>query len=55
MIMLLTFTFLLQCVVTCGFTIIVYLASIVYSMTFELPYSNLSSLLLRRESKPKTN
>lgn len=54
MIMLLI-TFLLQCVVTCGFTIIVYLASIVYSMTFELPYSNLSSLLLRRESKPKTN
>lgn len=41
-------------VVSCGFIMIVYLASIVYSMAFEVPYSNLSSLLLRRNSKPKT-
>ncbi|XP_030558156.1 nose resistant to fluoxetine protein 6 [Drosophila novamexicana] len=42
---------LMLCVVSCGFTVIVYLTSIVFSMAFELPYSNLSSLLL---SKPKT-
>ncbi|KAH8365985.1 hypothetical protein KR093_007917, partial [Drosophila rubida] len=41
------------CVVTCGFAVIVYLASIVFSLAFELPYSNLSSLLLRREAKPQ--
>ncbi|KAL7737376.1 hypothetical protein ACLKA6_012986 [Drosophila palustris] len=41
-------------VVICGFTMIVYLASVVYSMAFEVPYSNLSSLLLRRPCKPKT-
>ncbi|XP_017840105.1 nose resistant to fluoxetine protein 6 [Drosophila busckii] len=39
------------CVVTCGFAVIVYLAAIVYSLAFELPYSNLSSLLLRRKTK----
>ncbi|EDW01814.1 nose resistant to fluoxetine protein 6 [Drosophila grimshawi] len=38
-------------VVSCGFTIIIYLISIIFSMAFELPYSNLSNLLLR---KPKT-
>ncbi|XP_034659704.1 nose resistant to fluoxetine protein 6 [Drosophila subobscura] len=36
------------CVVTCGFAVICYLASILFSLAFELPYSNLSSLLLRR-------
>lgn len=46
---------LMLCVVTCGFAVIVYLASIVFSLAFELPYSNLSSLLLKRgaNSKPK--
>ncbi|EDV95605.1 GH15688 [Drosophila grimshawi] len=39
---------LMLCVVTCGFAVIVYLASIVFSLAFELPYSNLSSLILRR-------
>ncbi|XP_034111657.1 nose resistant to fluoxetine protein 6 [Drosophila albomicans] len=39
------------CVVSCGFGVIVYLASIVFSLAFELPYSNLSSLLLKRGSK----
>ncbi|XP_017124372.1 nose resistant to fluoxetine protein 6 [Drosophila elegans] len=38
-------------VICCGFTLIVYLASIAFSLAFELPYSNLSSLLLR--GKPK--
>ncbi|XP_017865390.1 PREDICTED: nose resistant to fluoxetine protein 6 isoform X1 [Drosophila arizonae] len=42
---------IMLCIICCGFTLIVYLASIVFSMAFELPYSNLSSLLLR---KPKT-
>ncbi|EDV50944.1 nose resistant to fluoxetine protein 6 [Drosophila erecta] len=42
------------CVVTCGFAVIVYLASILFSLAFELPFSNLSSLLNRRQSKPKT-
>jgi len=32
---------------------IVYLASIAFSLAFELPYSNLSSLLLK--GKPKTS
>ncbi|XP_017014310.2 nose resistant to fluoxetine protein 6 [Drosophila takahashii] len=41
------------CVVTCGFAVIVYLASILFSLAFELPFSNLSSLLNRRQSKPK--
>ncbi|KAH8286867.1 hypothetical protein KR018_003134 [Drosophila ironensis] len=41
------------CVVTCGFAVIVYLASILFSLAFELPFSNLSSLLLRRSCKPK--
>nr|XP_036670767.1 nose resistant to fluoxetine protein 6 [Drosophila suzukii]XP_036670768.1 nose resistant to fluoxetine protein 6 [Drosophila suzukii]XP_036670769.1 nose resistant to fluoxetine protein 6 [Drosophila suzukii]XP_036670770.1 nose resistant to fluoxetine protein 6 [Drosophila suzukii] len=41
------------CVVTCGFAVIVYLASILFSLSFELPFSNLSSLLNRRQSKPK--
>ncbi|XP_017077650.1 nose resistant to fluoxetine protein 6 [Drosophila eugracilis] len=40
-------------VVCCGFTVIVYLASIAFSLAFELPYSNLSSLLLK--GKPKTS
>ncbi|XP_037717155.1 nose resistant to fluoxetine protein 6 [Drosophila subpulchrella] len=40
-------------VVCCGFTIIVYVASIAFSLAFELPYSNLSSLLLK--GKPKTS
>ncbi|KAH8297034.1 hypothetical protein KR044_003869 [Drosophila immigrans] len=46
----------MMCVVTSGFVVMVYLVSLVYSMAFELPYSNLSSLLLRRHSnsKPKT-
>ncbi|EDW58243.1 nose resistant to fluoxetine protein 6 [Drosophila virilis] len=39
------------CVVSCGFAVIVYLASIVFSLAFELPYSNLSSLLLGRKAK----
>ncbi|KAH8234259.1 hypothetical protein KR038_004891 [Drosophila bunnanda] len=42
-------------VVCCGFTMIVYLASIAFSLAFELPYSNLSGLLLRREGKPKSS
>ncbi|XP_017071544.1 nose resistant to fluoxetine protein 6 [Drosophila eugracilis] len=42
------------CVVTCGFAVIVYLASILFSLAFEVPFSNLSSLLNRRQSKPKT-
>ncbi|XP_033159440.1 nose resistant to fluoxetine protein 6 [Drosophila mauritiana] len=42
------------CVVTCGFAVIVYLASILFSLAFELPFSNLSSLLNRRQSKPKS-
>ncbi|XP_068148885.1 nose resistant to fluoxetine protein 6 [Drosophila tropicalis] len=41
------------CVVTCGFAVIVYLASIIFSLAFELPYSNMSSLLLKRGSKSK--
>ncbi|KAH8343231.1 hypothetical protein KR059_007193 [Drosophila kikkawai] len=41
------------CVVTCGFAVIVYLASILFSLAFELPFSNLSSLLNRR-SKQKS-
>ncbi|EDW34984.1 GL20075 [Drosophila persimilis] len=41
-------------VVSCGFTLIVYLVSIVFSLAFEVPYSNLSSLLLRSSSKPKS-
>ncbi|KAH8302116.1 hypothetical protein KR044_002885, partial [Drosophila immigrans] len=41
------------CVVTCGFAVIVYLASIVFSLAFELPYSNLSSLMLKRGAKPQ--
>ncbi|SPP75783.1 nose resistant to fluoxetine protein 6 [Drosophila guanche] len=41
-------------VVSCGFTLIVYLVSIVLSLAFELPYSNLSSLLLRPSSRPKS-
>ncbi|XP_060657604.1 nose resistant to fluoxetine protein 6 [Drosophila nasuta] len=47
----------MMCVVACGFVMIVYLVSLVYSMAFELPYSNLSSLLMKRNSnnsKPKT-
>ncbi|KAH8371386.1 hypothetical protein KR093_007149 [Drosophila rubida] len=45
-----------QCVTCSGFVVIVYLVSLVYSMAFELPYSNLSSLLMRRSNsdKPKT-
>ncbi|XP_002007074.2 nose resistant to fluoxetine protein 6 [Drosophila mojavensis] len=39
------------CVVTCGFAVIVYLTSILFSLAFELPYSNLSSILLRRSQK----
>ncbi|XP_016972375.1 nose resistant to fluoxetine protein 6 [Drosophila rhopaloa] len=39
-------------VICCGFTMIVYLASIAFSLAFEVPYGNLSSLLLR--GKPKT-
>ncbi|XP_030372650.1 nose resistant to fluoxetine protein 6 [Scaptodrosophila lebanonensis] len=42
------------CVVTCGFAVIVYLASIFFSLAFEVPYSNLSSLLLRRGIRSKT-
>ncbi|XP_034483397.1 nose resistant to fluoxetine protein 6 [Drosophila innubila] len=47
---------LMLSVVTCGFAVIVYLASILFSLAFELPYSNLSSLLLKRgaSSKPKS-
>ncbi|XP_033155765.1 nose resistant to fluoxetine protein 6 [Drosophila mauritiana] len=40
-------------VICCGFTMIVYLASIAFSLAFELPYSNLSNLLLK--GKPKTS
>ncbi|EDW85677.1 uncharacterized protein Dwil_GK23026 [Drosophila willistoni] len=40
-------------VVCCGFTIIVYFAAIMFSLLFELPYSNLSSLLLRSQGKVK--
>ncbi|KAH8319680.1 hypothetical protein KR074_003519 [Drosophila pseudoananassae] len=42
-------------VVCCGFALIVYLVSIVFSLAFELPYSNLSSLLLRRQGKSKAS
>ncbi|KAH8339961.1 hypothetical protein KR067_003820 [Drosophila pandora] len=42
-------------VVCCGFALIVYLVSIVFSLAFELPYSNLSSLLLRRQAKSKAS
>ncbi|EDV38987.1 uncharacterized protein Dana_GF25080, isoform B [Drosophila ananassae] len=42
------------CVVTCGFAVIVYLASILFSLAFELPFCNLSSRLLRSNSKPKS-
>ncbi|KAH8401428.1 hypothetical protein KR009_005366 [Drosophila setifemur] len=42
-------------VVSCGFGLIVYVLSIVFSLAFEIPYSNLSSLLLRREGKSKTS
>ncbi|KAH8300672.1 hypothetical protein KR018_006211 [Drosophila ironensis] len=41
-------------VVSCGFALIVYLVSIVFSLAFELPYSNLSGLLLRGEGKSKS-
>lgn len=43
--------FIFQFVVTCGFAVIVYLTSILFSLAFELPYSNLSSILLRRSQK----
>ncbi|KAL7734231.1 hypothetical protein ACLKA6_011899 [Drosophila palustris] len=44
------------CVVTCGFAVIVYLLSILFSLAFEFPYSNLSSLLLKKRdaNKPKS-
>ncbi|XP_030387186.1 nose resistant to fluoxetine protein 6 [Scaptodrosophila lebanonensis] len=41
-------------VITFGFAVIVYLASIVFSLCYELPYTNLSSQLLKRNGKLKS-
>ncbi|XP_037954991.1 nose resistant to fluoxetine protein 6-like [Teleopsis dalmanni] len=42
------------CVLTSGFVVIVYLAAIVFSLAFEMPYSNWSSLLSKRRTKLKS-
>nr|XP_014094116.1 nose resistant to fluoxetine protein 6 [Bactrocera oleae]XP_036233465.1 nose resistant to fluoxetine protein 6 [Bactrocera oleae] len=45
---------LMMCVVTSGFVVIIYLASVVFSLAFEMPYCNWSSLMLKGgRSKPK--
>ncbi|XP_039956789.1 nose resistant to fluoxetine protein 6-like [Bactrocera tryoni] len=38
---------LMMCVVTSGFVVIIYLASVVFSLAFEMPYCNWSSLMLK--------
>lgn len=40
--------FLFQFVMTTGIKVIVYLTSIVFSIMFEIPYTNLSSRLLKQ-------
>lgn len=39
------------CVLSAGFAVIIYIASIVFSLAFELPYCNWSSLLLKRKPR----
>ncbi|XP_065367677.1 nose resistant to fluoxetine protein 6-like [Calliphora vicina] len=43
------------CVLCSGFSIITYLASIVFSLAFEMPFCNWSSLILRRSSPKVKN
>lgn len=42
---------IMLCVQTSGFIVIVYICSIIFSLSFEMPYCNISSLLLRRKVK----
>ncbi|XP_054739834.1 nose resistant to fluoxetine protein 6-like [Anastrepha obliqua] len=44
---------LMLCVLTSGFVVIIYLASVVFSLAFEMPYCNWSSLMIKRGSKKK--
>lgn len=39
---------------TTGIKVIVYLTAIVFSIMFEIPYTNLSAKLLKQSSKRKT-
>lgn len=43
-----------QIVMTAGIKVIVYLTAIVFSIMFEIPYTNLSARLLKRSPNKRT-
>lgn len=48
------FSLFLQWVTTIGFKVIIYMAAVVFSIMFELPYTNLTAKLLRKSSNKKS-